>query len=227
MTFANNSFNPIFADRAYTYKVTSPPGVTPISVAEVKSFAKITTSSDDALIAIMINAAVEYAENFTRRGVITRIYETFRDLFPGHYQGYGHSVSQVSPLGGGQNFGFEIRKSPLQTIDEVKYLDTAGATIVVPTTVYYNTVEDDYSTLLSLPGQSWPTDEAEQLQAITITLKTGFGDAATDVPDDIRNALLMHVTSLYENRGDCESGSCGSIPSLAKRIYLQNRIHNL
>lgn len=223
-----------FAERAYTYKVTTPASVTPISIANVKAFAKITTSTDDALIATLIKAAVRYAEQITRRDFITRTYETFRDLFPGTYQGFHSFNGHISPFGEFGNFGFEIRKSPLQSITKVEYTDTTGATILVASTVYYNTVEEDYSTLLTLPGQSWPTDALERLQAIKITFKSGFGDADTDVPEDLRQALLMHVTFLYENRGDCEdisegSSDCGpkTTPGASRAIYLQNRIENL
>lgn len=238
MTFANNSLGSNFAERSYTYKVTIAPSVTPISVTNVKQFAKITTSTDDTLIATLINAAVSYAEQFTRRDFITRTYDTFRDLFPGTFQGFHHGFhsfsENINPLGASGNFGFEIRRSPLQSITQIAYIDTTGATIVVPSTVFYNTLEEDYSTVLTLPGQIWPTDALERLQAIKITFKTGFGDAADDVPEDIRQALLMHVTFLYENRGDCEdvcegSSGCGpkTTPSTSKAIYLQNRIENL
>jgi len=238
MTFANNSLGQIFADRGYTYKVTVKPAKTPISRDEVKTFAKIRTTTDDALILILINAAVRYAEQITRRDFITRTYETFRDLFPGTFQGFHHGFNSfsehINPFGDSGNFGFEIRKSPLQSIEEIKYLDTAGATIVVASTVFYNTVEEDYSSVLTVPGKTWPTDAEERLQAINIKFKSGFGDDPEDVPDDLRDALLMHVTFLYENRGDCEdvcngSSGCGpkTTPSASKAIYLQNRIENL
>ena len=225
MTFANNSLSPIFADRAYTYKVTAPPEVTPITLSEVKSFAKISTTTDNSLITMMIEAATEQAEKFTRRDFITRTYKTFRDSFPGDFQGLRSMVHRVNAFTDSGNHGFEIRRSPLQSIESVKYIDTTGAVIVIPTTVYYSTLEEDYSTLLTQQGQSWPDDEAEQLQVITVEFKTGFGDEATDIPGDIRNALLQHVTWLYENRGDCDDGT--NIPPAAKRTYLQYRIENL
>ena len=178
MTFSNNSLSPIFADRAYTYKVTSAPAVTPISVAEVKSFAKISTSSDDAIITMMIETATRYAEQFTHRDFITRTYETFRDQFPGDYQGFGYSTSNSG------NYGFELRRSPLQSIESVKYVDSAGSPITIASTVYYNTIEEDFSTLLTQVGQTWPTDAIEQQQSITIEFKTGFGDAATDCGEE-------------------------------------------
>ena len=226
MTFSNNSLSPTFADRAYTYKVTAAPATTPISLAEVKAFAKITTASDDAIIQMMIDAAIDYAEKFTRRDFITRTYNTFRDSFPNTFLGNPSSNLQNSPFNDSGNFGFELRRSPLQSIESVQYTDTAGATIVIPTTVYYAPLEEDYSSLLTQIAQSWPSDALEQLQAITIEFKTGFGDNATDVPSDIRQALLMHSSFLYENRGDCGCDDA-SVPSAAKRIYLQNRIENL
>lgn len=33
-----------------------------------------------------------------------------------------------------------------------------------------------------------------------VTYTTGFGDDATDVPQDIRTAIMLHVTHLWENR---------------------------
>ena len=231
MTFANNSLDPNFANRAYTYKVTSAPATTPISVDEVKSFAKISTTADDTLIAILINSVVTYAEQITRRDFITRTYRTFRDRFPGSFKGYDQFLSEVTPDSG--NYGFELRRSPLQEIVQVSYMDTVGSTIVVPSTDYYNTEEDDFSVLLTRPSKSWPTDAADQLQAIQIDFKAGFGDNPADVPAALRNALLMHVTFLYENRGDCSDicggAACGpsSTPSASHSIYLQHRIENL
>lgn len=227
MTFSSNSLSPIFADRAYTYKVTAPPEVTPITLTEVKSFAKISTNSDDSLITMMIEAATEQAEKFTRRDFITRTYNTFRDSFPGDFKGSSVSAYRMTSFTDSGNYGFELRRSPLQSIESVKYVDITGATIVIPPTVYYATVEEDYSTLLTQVDQSWPTDAVEQSQAITIEFKTGFGDNATDVPSDIRQALLQHVTFLYENRGDCGCDEGANIPPAAKRTYLQYRIENL
>tara|TARA_R110000772_G_C13310322_1_gene440408 strand:- start:15382 stop:16062 length:681 start_codon:yes stop_codon:yes gene_type:complete len=226
MTFSNNSLSPTFADRAYTYKVTASPATTPISLAEVKAFAKITTTADDALITMMIESATDYAEKFTRRDFITRTYKTFRDNFPNTFLGSPSSNLQNSPFNDSGNFGFELRRSPLQSIESVQYTDTAGATIVIPTTVYYAPLEDDYSSLLTQIAQSWPSDALEQLQAITIEFKTGFGDNAADVPSGIRQALLMHTLFLYDNRGDCGCDD-ESIPQSVRRIYLQNRIENL
>ena len=68
--------------RAYTYKVTVPPVNGAVSLATFKSHIKKTGSSEDALLQIYLDAAINFAEGFIRRDLITRTYETFRDFFP-------------------------------------------------------------------------------------------------------------------------------------------------
>jgi hypothetical protein len=61
---------------------------------------------------------------------------------------------------------------------------------------------------------------------VKITFKTGFGDDDTDIPSDIRTAILGHATAMHVNRGDCDG--CGTaIPALSKSIYMKNRIELL
>ena len=95
----------------------------------------------------------------------------------------------------------------------------------VSSTKYYNTVEDDYSEILTLDGFDWPDDADRRLQAIKIIFKTGFGDADTDIPRDITEAILAHATAMWKNKGDCDGAGCKlSLPAISKSIYLQNRL---
>lgn len=207
--------------RDYTYDVTSPPAQTPITLAEAKQQLRITGTAEDALITQYIQAATNYAENFTRRDFITRTYRTYRDCFPSYYGFYGYG-----------NVGFEIRRSRLQSIVQISYLTESGTSIVSPS-VYYNTLQSDYSWVLSNPGQSWPDDAEKKLQSIFIDFTCGYGDNPSDVPEDIRVALMEIVTALNENRGDCSGDACsantcsGLAPGSAKSTLLQRRIENL
>lgn len=219
-----------FGTRAYTYKVTVPAAVDPVPLATVKAYLKRTSTAEDALITIFIKAATEYAEQFTRRDFITRTYETFRDFFPGLSEGY-YAFGQNETLGGlsfeGGNVGFEIRRSPLQTIEKIEYLKENVLTLV-SSAIYYNTIEDDYSEVLTLDSATWPLDADRRLQAITITFKTGFGDADTDMPSWVTEGILQHVANMWANRGDCSGSGCAKfLPAAARSLYLQNRIENL
>lgn len=211
--------------RAYTYKITAGPATNAVSLCTFKLHIKKTTNDEDTVLGIYLRAAIDYCEKVTKRDLITRTYTTFRDSFPGTSEGY--YMYGVSSLGGG-NIGFELRRSPLQSITSIKYLKTTVLTTVA-TTVYYNTVEDDYSEVLTNDGSCWPTDADRRLQTIEIVFKSGFGDDDTFTPTWATEGILLHATEMYKNRGDC---SCDgdikkSLPSVANTLYLQNRIENL
>lgn len=217
--------------RAYSYNVTVPVDVPAVTLDNVKSHLKITSSSEDVLLTIYLNAAIDFAEKFTRRDFITRTYETFRDFFPGMSEGY-YQFGQNQALGslniGGGNVGFEIRRSPLQSIEKIEYLVSDVLTLV-DSSIYYNTLEADYSEVLTKESGDWPEDADSRLQAITITFKSGFGDEATDMPAWVTEGILQHVAEMYSNRGDCDfSGGVDKfLPVTARLLYMHNRIENL
>lgn len=218
--------------RAYTYKVISGPVNLAVDLATVKQHLRVTSTDEDALITQYINAAIAYAEKKTRRDFITRTYETFRDEWPylgtseGYYDLSNNYYSSYDRIryGDAKLYAFELRKSPLQSVSSVEYL-VDGSFVTLANTVYYNTLESDYSEVLLAEDQCWPEDKDQGLQSIKITFVSGFGDTSADVPEDIKTALLMHVTHLYQNRGDCSNE--GMIPSMVNSIYLQSRIENL
>lgn len=216
--------------RAFTYKVTVAPAVLAVPLATFKLHIKATSLEDDALLTLYLEAAIKYCEQITRRDLITRTYETFRDVFPG--VGNIHGIQDIGDLVASQNgnIGFEIRRSPLQTIESIEYLVDAVLTPVAGT-VFYSTIEEDYSEVLTLEGQSWPSDTDNRLQAIKITFKTGFGDADTDIPDCYQSAIMAHAANMWANRGDCDVASSAdvksAVPPVARIVYAQNRIENL
>lgn len=212
--------------RAYTYKVTVQPATTPVTLDEVKAQLNIDPlfTDDDVLLNQYILASTKYAENLMRRDIIVRTYETYRDFFPGGITYYGY-YSPYSFQSG--NVGFEVRRSPLQAVTSIDYLVDGVFTSVDPSK-YYNTVQNDYSVVLTKKDNLWPSNADEQLQSIKITFTCGMASDATGVPSDIKIAIMQLVTSLYENRGDCSDSGCQSfIPDAARSILLQNRINNL
>lgn len=213
--------------RDYTYVVTVPPVNPAVSLADVKAQLRVIGTAEDALLNSYIAAATDYAEKYTRRDFITRTYNTFRDCFP---RGYCYPYGQY-------NTGFEILRSKLSSINSITYL-VDGVSTTVPSTVYYNTLQNDYSVVLNRENQSWPTDGDEQLQSITIDFDAGYGPNTSDVPQALQTAISQIVAAMYANRGDCggkggsssssSSCDCESLaPSNAKSILKQYRIENL
>jgi len=208
-----NSFSAMgqaFKSKAYTYKITVPPVNLPVSLAEVKSYCKLDEldASEDALLTLFIQSASGVFEQYTNRVLVTTTFATFRDCFEGCY---------------------EIRRSPLQTIDLIQYLK-GGLFTSISSAVYDVTDEESYSRVVLAEDQSWPTDKDNRLQSVKIIFKAGYGDDSSDIPAEIRNGLLAHVCSLYENRGDCCQSSPATfdnLPNASRIAYNQYKIRSL
>lgn len=217
--------------RAYTYKVIAEPEKLAVPIETFKLHLKRKGSSEDALLNLYLQAAIDYAEGITRRCLINRSIRTYRDFFPTPCQNEGYYPYGIIPSSGrgindiDSNVGFELRKSKLQSIVEVSYI-SSGTPVIVDPTDYYFTDEDDYSELLAV--NSWPEDADRRMQAVTIDFVCGFGPTPKSVPKDYQVAIMQHATAIRANRGDCSDTACGNVvPALAKSFYLQNRIENL
>lgn len=212
---------PIFHGRAFTYEVITAPAGLAVPLATFKAHAKTNASVSDLLLTLYLEAATKYGEQLTRRDFVNRTYKTFRDDFP------GTEVFNLNSLANSGNVGFEIRRSKLQAVNSVKYLKDNVLTTVA-SSVFYNTFENDYSKILTLDNQVWPTDADNRLQAIEIEFVAGFGADDTFVPDCIQEAIMLHATQMLQNKGDCdELNVSDNVPAAAKVIYLQNRIENI
>lgn len=196
--------------RAHAYVVTAAASALPISVVEARAQCKLGSDIDadlDAELLRYINAAVPAAERFVRRDFITRTYLTYRDRFAAD---------------------IEIRRNPFQSVVSIKYYKS-GVLVTVEPTTYYNTVEPDgYSKICLVEGQSWPTDVDVRHQAVQISFKCGYGDAAANVPAPLREGMLQHVAQLWTHRGDNDgmatSPDSAKPPAIACNLFNKYRI---
>lgn len=192
---------------AQSYNLVTGPTTTPISLAEVKDFLKLDASdiSEDSFLTLLIESAVDFAEKYIKRDFINKTYVTYRNKWADY---------------------FEIRRSKLQSITSVKYYNGSDVLSTVSSSIYAHTDEVDFSRLYTSNGNDWPTGTLScRLQPIEITFVAGYGSSASDVPAELRRALLEHVLVLYENRGDCEGASCSNkLGGAVRAIYNQYRI---
>jgi len=191
--------------KPYTYKEISRDSSDAIPLSLVKEHLRIShdNSCEDELIRTYIATARMCFEAFTWRTLITTTFRTYRDIW---------------------ERGYEIRRSPLQSIESVKYYDTDNVLQTLDSSNYYITNETDYSRLIFNDDAVLPSLKGRE-QAIQIEFKAGYGDTMADIPADIQTALLQHVASMYENRGDCEGDFCNNLlPATARLIYSKYRI---
>jgi len=161
--------------------IVTEPAIEPVALSTAKDHMHVTWNDEDTYISALITAARRYAENFTGRALITQTWDQWLDNLP-----YGGETERIA-------------KSPVQSVSAVTYVDSAGATQTLSSTVY--TVDTD-----SQPGlfylaynQSWPSVR-EQRKAVKIRFAAGYGTTEASVPAPINQAILMLAAHFYENR---------------------------
>lgn len=138
------------------------------------------TIEDDYLSAL-ITAARQYCEDSQNRAYITQTWELAFDYWPGTI--------------------IDIPKGNLQTIDSVKYKNSAGViTTLAATTGYVYSARGLLGRLTPAYGKSWPSFTAYPLDAVVIEFMCGYGDTAADVPMKVIQAMKLLISHWYENR---------------------------
>jgi len=240
----------MYATGSQPYEITEPPEDYPITVAQFKEWAKIPSSitQQDTTIELIIAGVTKSAEQYTKRDFITRSYKTYRDrfgdsgespdLFNQPFNNYLYTQRNNRPI--------TIRRSPLQSVESIKYY-IDGVLTTLDDTLYRIIPKPDFSriipldpTINAMANGSWvESDNIEQ--AIEIEFTTGMGDDAEEMLErepNLVEALLMHVNFVYRNRGDCapkmtaggaggSSCSCSIAPSEVLMIYNMYRIEDM
>ena len=155
------------------------PAALAVSVVEVlDSFRSDAETALTAQATLMIKALTRHAEARTGRALITQTFELVLDDFP------SNEVDLILPS--------------VQSIESVKYVDVSGNMQTLVSTSYVLDGDSTPGWLFPAANMSWPETYA-QANAVRIRFKAGYGDAAADVPEDIRLWIIAHVTQVLEN----------------------------
>lgn len=174
------------------------PSVEPISTAEAKAHLRIEHTDDDSYIDALITAARQAAENYTGRRLITQTWDAtfaeFQDemLLPG---------------------------TPLQSISSVTYLDSDGDSQTLGTGIYEADTTTEPGALRRTYLQVFPVTRPVW-NAVVVRYVAGYGDAGSDVPAAIRQALLIHIAHMYEFREEAVTGTTVAVVPMAYRALL-------
>lgn len=198
-------------------EVVTPPASSAISLATAKAWMKVTTTADDTIIQAIINSVEAYASAYTKRVLQSTVFRTYRDVFgdvSDNSAMYGYPARSI--YGVQCDTPITLRKSPLISVSSVQYYFEDSLT---PFTDFYIDRKFDFSRIAPTTGNYWPIPDV-RMQAIQINFTAGY----TTLPADLNMALLDHILSAYENRGDC--GCADSVPANAKAVYNSYRIED-
>lgn len=165
------------------YELSVAPTVEPISVDDVEQHCQLGTIHDDQvrLVQGMITAARQWVENRLHRQLCTATWKLYLDEFP--------AVIEITD------------KLPVTAISSITYVDTAGDSQTWSSANYQTDYASENRPARIMPGygKSYPSTRGDTFNAITITFTAGYG-AAADVPQAIKNAILVLVAERYEHR---------------------------
>lgn len=162
-------------------------------------------ASDDTLLTSLITVAREYAENYLNRALITQTWELVLDDWP--------SEDYI-----------DIPMSPLQSVTSIKYKDTAGTEATWSSAEYIVDADSFVGRIVPAYGYSWPSMSLYPVSGIRIRFVAGYGDAATDVPERFRHAILLLAAFLYERREAAIETALQEIPFGVKALLGFDRV---
>lgn len=163
-----------------SFSVTTAPTTEPITVSELKEFARIDTSAEDTILGYYITSARQACEHYLGRALITQTIRMRMDYWPGEV--------------------IELLLPPLQSVSAVVTIDEDDSTTTFSSSNYFIDTNDMFGKLIIKNGAEYPVNSDRFYGGYQITYIAGYGDDATDVPRAIRDALLMWATDIYESR---------------------------
>jgi uncharacterized phiE125 gp8 family phage protein len=167
---------------AWSLTEVTAPSTEPLSTAEAKLHLRVDIDDDDTIIARLITAARRKVEQYTRHALIT---QTWRMNMSGWPE---------------DGDAFKVPLPPLQSVSSIKYKDTDGDESTWDSGEYIVDTDPTPGKVVLAHGESWPSTALYPTSPIAVTFVAGFGDASTDVPEDILAAMLLLIGHLYENR---------------------------
>jgi uncharacterized phiE125 gp8 family phage protein len=169
-----------------------------LSLAAAKAQLRRTDADEDALIASLRDAAVDWVERDTGKALAPR-------QFVATFDGFAHRLRL--PVG------------PVSAVASVQYLDGDGAQQTLATTGWRLAGD----VLQAAAGAAWPaTLWGAAAGAVTVTFTAGF--AAGHCPPGLLSAVKLLLTHLYTNRSAVVTGTIATaLPFTVQSLCDQHR----
>jgi len=181
--------------------VVNEPSVEPISTEDAKAHVRVDISDDDDLIDALIVTARRTVEAWRNEARGTQTWNLILDGFP-----EGDTLKMPLP--------------PLQSITHIKYTDADGDESTFSSDSYLVDSDSEPGRVVLKSGQSWPGDTLQAANGVEVQFVAGYGDAAGDVPREVRQAMLLMIGHWYENREEVVIGQAAKAIPLGAEALL-------
>ena len=189
-------------------KLITAPAAEPVSTSEAKSHLRVDTTADDTYIGTLITVARQNVESHLRRALISQTWEVVLDAFPAGV--------------------IRLPKPPLASVTSIKYTDDEGVEATYSSANYVVDTDTEPGRVVLKSGQTWPAVTLAAANGVRVRYVAGYGAAGSNVPQAIRQAILLVIGSLYENREDvlvAQGVSIGVLPFGVVALLAPYRIY--
>jgi hypothetical protein len=185
-------------------KIVTGPAATPVSRTEARNHLRLDDDVDDSLVRAYIQAATDWAENYTGRFLVSRTCQMMldgaRELESPLWEGMRTGPSNVAYLD-----HIELAAAPVISVESIKYYSDDDTQYTWAASNYFVDTFSEPAKVVLRDGGTYPTD-LRAANGLEINFTAGYGSNPSAVPEAIKVAILQYIAFLYEHRGDNEAG---------------------
>lgn len=159
----------------YALSVVTPPAQEPVTVEEAKAHLRVEHDAANGYIGALVTSARELVESRCAKALVTQSLRLHLDAFPDVIR---------------------LPRAPVQSVTEVRYVDTAGDEQVLDPSVYRVDIASLQPRITPAYGQAWPAT-LPVTHAVTVRFVAGYGEPG-DVPKALVQAMLLLVGTYYD-----------------------------
>lgn len=178
--------------------ITTPTVLPAAYLSMAKSHMRVSGSTDDALITVYMNAAINDAEEYTGRAVFDTVYKYTLMDFP--------SGAEIV-----------LPRSPVSAVASIKYYDEDGVLQTFGTGNYSVNINDQMRGSIYLDEDAdWPAVQEDNPEAVEIAFTAGYGSAYTDIPQAFAFGILLYAGHVYDFR---DGDATDKLQKIRERIF--------
>lgn len=186
-------------------KLVTKPTREPVTLEEAKAQLRLDHTDADVHINRLIIAARQWVENYTRQRIVRQKWRLYFKAFADEMY---------------------LQPANAREVDQVQYIDVDGNTQTAAASLY--DVDVSGQRILRAYSQTWPSPRYQE-NAVWIDAWVGMYDETAspidvvgDVDEPVKQAILMLVSSMYEQSENDIVGTIVAKPNVSVELLLQS-----
>ncbi|WP_417684649.1 head-tail connector protein [Roseibium sp.] len=188
-----------------TSTLIAPPGVEPVTVADMRAHLRLTGPQEDALLSELVVAARQQVERETGRALIAQGWRLYLEHWP---------VGRI----------IQLPVAPVIAVTEITAYDHDGNAHVLDAGDY---ALDRSVTPARVRVKVGAGVSSSSLNGLEVDFTAGYGETAEDVPVTLKQAIRLLAAHWFENREAGTQAVQGSLPHGLDRLLAVNKVLKL